>query len=156
PEASIDFKVNRDEARIAAAKFLTSQGYNLEGYRQAAQFGYDDDAKTFLEREVGLETANRLMGSRIRLWQWQNRWFRPLQKEEFGAEITPRGELVGFLHSLPDDAARPDVTSSAARTLAEDFLRTHMHRDAFAMDFVEASEVLRPHRTDRTFTWKER
>src|SRR5690242_4557808 len=82
PEASIDFKVNRDEAQVQAAKVLAQQGYQVEGYRQAAQFAYDDDAKTFLEREAGLEQANRLMGSRVRLWQWSYRWFRPLQKEE--------------------------------------------------------------------------
>jgi hypothetical protein len=29
-------------------------------------------------------------------------------------------------------------------------------RDAGALDFVEASDVERAHRTDRTFTWKER
>src|SRR5437870_13280394 len=67
PEASIDFRVSREDAQIAAGQFLTSQGYRVEGYRQAARFSFDDDAKTFLEREAGLEQANRLMGTRIRL-----------------------------------------------------------------------------------------
>ncbi len=40
--------------------------------------------------------------------------------------------------------------------MAEDFLRGTMHRDPAALDFVEVSEVARPHRTDRVFTWKER
>ena len=55
PEASIDFKVNRDEAQLLAAKFLAGQQYQVDGYRQAAQFAYDEEAKTFLEREAGLE-----------------------------------------------------------------------------------------------------
>ena len=70
PEASIEFKVSRDDARNVAAKFLAGQGYRLAGYRQAAQFTYDDEAKTFLEREAGLERANRIMGTRVRLWRW--------------------------------------------------------------------------------------
>jgi membrane protease YdiL (CAAX protease family) len=156
PEASIDFKVNREDARAAAARFLTSQGYRLEGYRDAGQFAYDDEAKTFLERELGLEQANRILGSQVRLWRWSNRWFRPLQKEEFTADITPRGELAGFEHSLPDDAARPDATAAEARRIAEDFLRSRIGRDPAAMDFVESSEVVRLHRTDRTYTWKLR
>src|SRR3954447_1717189 len=121
PEASIDFKVNRDEAQLLASKFLTGHGYQLDGYRQAAQFAYDEEAKTFLEREAGLEQANRIMGSRVRLWKWAYRWFRPLQKEEYSVAITPRGELVGFEHELPEDAARPAATVAEARGLAEAF-----------------------------------
>ncbi|HXA51397.1 MAG TPA: type II CAAX endopeptidase family protein [Candidatus Acidoferrum sp.] len=156
PEASIDFQVNRDQARLVAARFLTSERYQVEGYREASQFDYDDEAKTFLEREAGLEEANRIMGSRVRLWRWSYRWFRPLQKEEYSVEITPRGALAGFAHLLPDDAARPDTTAAQARSIAENFLRTRLGRNPASMDFVDSSEVVRAHRTDRTYTWKDR
>jgi membrane protease YdiL (CAAX protease family) len=156
PEASIDFRVSRNDAKVLAAQFLAGQGHRLDGYREASRFDFSDEAKTFLEREAGIEQANRLMGSRVRLWRWSYRWFRPRQKEEFSADITPAGEVVGFDHQLAEDAARPAVTAEQARTLAENFLRTHMRRDPAALDFVESSEVARPHRTDRVFTWKER
>jgi membrane protease YdiL (CAAX protease family) len=156
PEASIDFRVSRGEGEAIASTFLTSQRYDTASYREASSFTYDDDAKTFLEREAGLEQANQLMGTRVRLWRWSYRWFRPLQQEEFRVDITPRGELAGWRHELPEDTARPDVPAAQARALAEDFLRTRMKRDPAALDFLEAGEVARPHRTDRTFTWKER
>ena len=156
PEASIDFKVNRSGALALAESFLRAQGYRVQDYRDASQFDFDDDAKTFLEREAGLEQANRLMGTRIRLWRWSHRWFIPLQKEEYRVEITPRGELVGFEHELAEDAPRPEVTGEAARALAEGFLRTAMGRDPAALEFVEGADVTRPHRVDRAFTWKER
>ena len=89
PEASIDFRVGRDDAQALAGRFLAGQGFHVEGYRQASRFSYDDEAKTFLEREAGLEQANRIMGTRVRLWRWAYRWFRPQQKEEYGVEITP-------------------------------------------------------------------
>jgi len=156
PEASIDFKVSREDALSVAGKFLSGQGYHLEGYRQAAQFTYDEQAKTFLERELGLERANRIMGTRVRLWRWGYRWFRPLQKEEFNVEITPLGQLAGFEHELPEETARPAATAAEARALAEEFLRTRLGRDPAGLDFVEATDVARPHRMDRTFNWKER
>src|SRR6266567_1977434 len=124
PEASIDFKVSRDDAQLLAGKFLTAQGYRTEGYRQAAQFTFDDEAKTFLEREAGLERANQIMGTRVPLWRWAYRWFRPLQKEEFNVEITPRGQMAGFDHQLPEDAPRPAITPQQARAIADQFLRT--------------------------------
>jgi len=156
PEASIDFRVNRDDGRALVDRFLSTRHYSTAGYRQAASFTYDDDAKTFLEREIGLEQANLLMGTRVRLWRWSYRWFRPQQKEEFRADITVSGELAGFTHEIAEDAVRGSVTPQQARAQAEEFLRSEMHRDPAALDFVESSEAARPHRTDRTFTWKER
>ena len=105
PEASIDFRVSREDAQQTAGRFLAACGYQVAGYRQAARFDFDDEAKTFLEREAGLEQANRVMGARVRLWRWSYRWFRPQQKEEFSVQITPKGELAGFEHQIPEEAA---------------------------------------------------
>ncbi len=156
PEASIDFRVNRDDGQTLAAKFLSGQGYSTGGYREASSFSFDDDAKTFLEREAGLEQANQIMGTKVRLWRWSYRWFRPLQKEEFDVEITTRGELAGFEHEIAEDTARPAADAARARSLAEEFLRSRLQRDPASLEFVEGSDVARPHRVDRVFTWKER
>ncbi len=156
PEASIDFRVTREQARERAAAFLAAQGLRIGGYRQASRFDYDDTAKTFLERELGLDRANRLMSAQVRLWRWSWRWFRPLQKEEFRVEITTAGEPAGFAHELPEAAARPSLPAAGARTVAERFLRDSMRRDPTTLDFVEGSSVTRPARTDHVFTWKQR
>ncbi|MGA3097013.1 MAG: type II CAAX endopeptidase family protein [Bryobacteraceae bacterium] len=156
PEASIDFRVNRAEAQTLAAHFLEQRNYGVDGYRLASRFDFDDQAKTFLEREAGLERANRIMGTRVRLWRWSYRWFRPLQKEEYRVDITPAGEFVGFDHQIGEETPRPAIDAARARALAADFLRGALHRDPASMEFVEASEVARPARVDRVYTWKER
>lgn len=156
PEASIDFVVTRAQALESAQHFLQSQGCQVAGYRQVSRFGFDDNAKTFLERELGLEKANRIMGSRVRLWRWSYRWFRPLEKEEFQADVTTRGELVSFRHELPEKATGANLPPDQARGIAESFLKQVMGRDPAGLDFVEASSNARPARTDHTFTWKER
>ena len=156
PEASIDFHVNRDDARGIAQGFLLAQGSQMAGYRDAASFSYDDETKTFLERELGLEKANQLFGSRVRLWRWAYRWFKPQQKEEFRASVTPSGEVAGFAHELAEDTARPAISDSDAIAAAQRFLRERMHRDFAALEFVEQSTETRPHRVDRSYTWKYR
>ncbi|HME10140.1 MAG TPA: hypothetical protein VKG25_24010, partial [Bryobacteraceae bacterium] len=143
PEASIDFRVDRDDARSLAERFLAGQHYNLTGYRQASRFDFDDRTKTFIEREAGLEEANGLMGSRLQMWRWDYRWFQPQRKEEFRAAVTVTGEIAGFAHELPEDAARSDATTAEARILAENFLRARMHRDPAGLEFVEVSETAR-------------
>ena len=156
PEASIDFRVSRADAQLLAGRFLSGQGYNLAGYSTASRFSFDENAKTFLEREAGLEQANQLMGRRVGLWRWSYRWFRPQQKEEYQVDLTTRGELAGFEHLIPEEATRPAVTAEQARALAEDFLRTRLGRDPASLDFIELSEITRPNRADRLFTWSER
>jgi len=156
PEASIDFRVNREEGRQLAEHFLAGQGYRTNGYREASSFTFDDDAKTFLEREAGLEKANQLMSTRLQMWRWSYRWFRPQQKEEFRADVAAGGGFAGFDHELAEDAARPEATDAEARSLAENFLRARAKTDPASLDFVESSTVKRPKRMDRVFTWKER
>src|SRR5207249_926817 len=124
------------------------------GYRHASIFDFDDDAKVFLEREVGVEKSTKLLNSTIRLWRWEHRWFRPLQKEEIKVEITTKGEPVGFQHLLPEDASGADLPAETARPLAEEFLAKTMQRPLDQLVFVGGFLQKRPHRTDHTFTWK--
>ncbi len=72
PEASVDFKVSRADALERARAFAAAQGFPLQGYQSAIVFNVDDDTKTFLEREVGLEQANRLMSSEVSVWYWDS------------------------------------------------------------------------------------
>src|SRR5262245_6629681 len=82
PEAQIDFRYTLQSSKKPAESFLRTAGLDAAGYRHAAIFGYDDEAKTFLERELPAEKRNALFDSTVRLWRWKHRWYKPLQKEE--------------------------------------------------------------------------
>ena len=156
PEASIDFRVTRDEAKVQAADFLASRGFDLAAYRHSAIFRYDNQTKTFLERELGLEGATQVIGDPVQLWRWSNRWVRELEKEEFQATVTTSGELVSFSHLIEEEAPGASLAEAAARRLAETFLTAELGRDLAALDFVEAQAQERPNRIDYTFSWKLR
>jgi membrane protease YdiL (CAAX protease family) len=156
PEAAIEFRVNRGDSLPLAQRFLAGRGFHLEGYRHAAIFTYDDQAKVYLERTQGLERMNGLTRGPIRLWRWSHRWFKPQQQEEFSAEVTPAGEVVGFNHEIPEAAPGANLEQSAARQIAEQFLREAMKRDLNDLEFVEAETEKRPARTDHSFTWKQK
>lgn len=153
PEASIEFRVTRDDSEPIAQHFLAGRGFQLQGYHHAAIFAYDDEAKVYLERTQGLERMNDLTHGPIRLWRWTHRWFKPQQKEEYRVDVTPTGEVVGFDHVIEEKTAGANLDSSAARTLAEGFLRDVMKRDLNDLEFVESSSHKRPARTDHSFTW---
>ncbi|MGC9994327.1 MAG: lysostaphin resistance A-like protein [Terriglobia bacterium] len=156
PEAAIEFRVNRDDSAPVAQKFLAGRGFNLDGYRHAAKFDYNDGEKVYLERTQGLERMNGLTRGPIHLWRWSHRWFKPQQQEEFRADVTPAGEVVGFNHEIAEAAAGSSLDQAAARTIAETFLTQVMQRNLADLEFVETETEKRPARIDHDFTWKQK
>jgi len=158
PEASVDFKVSRAEALAAAKQFAAAQGAQLSGYGSSIVFDLDDTAKTYLEREVGLQQANQMMASNVHIWYWQTRFFRPLQKEEFDVRVDPAGGIVGYLHELEDAAPGAHLERAAAQAVAESFLRDALHVDLSRYDFreEEANSTEHPARRDWSFSWERR
>ncbi|MDE3178943.1 MAG: CPBP family intramembrane metalloprotease [Acidobacteriota bacterium] len=156
PEATLHLRVDRGESGRIARDFLAARGFRLAGYQHAAAFQYDDTAKLYLERTQGLRRMNQLTSGPVHLWRWTHRWFRPQQKEEFSVDVTPSGQVVGFSHEIAEDAAGASLSQDAARKIAESFLAGVMKRDPAALEFLEAARLKRPHRTDYTFTWKQK
>jgi membrane protease YdiL (CAAX protease family) len=156
PEAAIQFRVNRDDSAPLAQKFLAERGFKLDGYRHAATFDYDGQAKVYLERTQGLERMDRLTRGPVHLWHWSHRWFKPQQKEEFRVDLTPAGEVVGFDHDIPEAAPGAALDQVSARTIAETFLNQVIRRNLADLEFVETQTQKRPARTDHDFTWKQK
>ncbi len=150
PEASIEFKVNRAQARELAEAFLADRGVKLEGMRFAGQFDVAEAPKIYLERELGLERAGRLYGREARIWLWRMRWFRSGVTEEERVAFTPLGDLVGFQSVLKEDAKGARLEREAARALALRFLASRGLPES-SLKPIEATPVSRPNRTDWTF-----
>ncbi len=154
PEASIDFKVTREEAVRRGAEALRARGFELEGTRALVVFDGDDEAKVYLERTLGLEKANPVFKTTVPVWRWSVRWVRPLEKLEYRAAVAPDGRLLAVRRILPEKAAAPDPGEAAARTLAEAEIRTLRGLDPSALKFIETTVNRRPERVDRTFVWE--
>jgi len=158
PEASVNFQVSREEALQRAQAFLTGQGENLAGCKSAIIFDLNDDAKTYLEREVGLQQANQLMASQLNIWYWKVRFFKPLQEEEFQVRVNPAGQIVGYEHRVKESSAGATLTRDAAQAEAAQFASTQLNIRLTDWDLLndEVSSVQRPNRLDWSFTWEKR
>jgi hypothetical protein len=153
PEASIDFKVGREESQRIAERVLQSHQLRVDGYRHSAEFTRDDEAKIFLERKLGLRAANVVMRNDVEVWRWRHRWFRPLQREEFAVDIAPNGELVALEHVVADEAPAPPVTATVARTLADTFLQQNGFAPA-TLRFLGASQRQLPRRQEQILNYE--
>ncbi len=157
PEASVDFKVSRTEALARAQIFVGSLGEDVSGYQSAIVFSLDDNAKTYLEREVGLQQANRLMSSELNIWYWDVRFFRPQQEEEFRVRVSPAGDVVGYGHTIEESRAGATLDSAAAQAQATKFLTEKLGVNLANWDALpeETSSTKLPNRLDWAFTWEK-
>jgi hypothetical protein len=159
PEAHLTFTVNRTSSEPVAEKFLRENApagaAAIAGRRHAAIFQANDQAKVYLERELGLEKLGELTRDRqVRLWEWSHRWFRPLTKEEVKVSVTPEGEVMAFAHLISEEAAGPSLEEPAARAIAERLLKSAFNLDPSGLTFIESKREDRPHRRDWTFTFE--
>ena len=158
PEASIDFKVTQQDALQKAKQFLGSLGENVEGYKSTVVFDQDDNAKTYLERQLGLKVANQLMAGAVSTWYWDVRFFKPLQTEEYLVQISPSGQVVAYSHKIEEAAAGKSLAREQALDEAQQFLRSKVGTNLEDWNFLpeEASSTARPNRLDWSFTWEKK
>ena len=158
PEASVDFRVSRDAALQRAKSFVSGLGEDVSGYRSSIVFDLDENAKTYLERELGLQQANRLMASELNIWYWDVRFFRPQQEEEFHVKVSPAGNIAGYEHKVPEAWAASSPDRATAQTAAQNFLTAKLGTDLNNWEFLpeEANSTKKPNRLDWTFTWEKR
>jgi membrane protease YdiL (CAAX protease family) len=156
PEASVNFQVSREEALSRAQKFVTGLGENVSSYRSAVAFDVDEEAKTYLERELDLSQANQLMSSELHVWYWEVRFFRPQQEEEFRVRVSPSGQIVGYDHKIKESQAGPSLERATSETAAQDYLTSKLGMDLKSWDVLpeEANSKKKPNRLDWEFTWE--
>jgi hypothetical protein len=157
PEASVNFKVSREEALKHAQNFVGGLGENITGYRSAIVFNLDDNAKVYLERELGLQQANRLMSSELNIWFWDVRFFKSLQEEEFRVRVSPAGQIVGYTHTVPKSQPGASLDRTAAQAAAQHFLVNKLGMPLNGWDYLpeEANSEKMAARLDWSFTWEK-
>lgn len=158
PEASVDFKISRKEAQERARTFVQSLGENTGGYQSTITFQVDDDAKTYLERGLGLQEANHLMASELNIWFWEVRFFKPQQEEEYKVRVSPAGKVVAYGRKVEEARGAKSLTREEALAVATQFLQSKLGDNLDNWNFLteEANSQLRPNRLDWSFTWERK
>ena len=156
PIAALDFKLSREEALQQAQDYLEGLGYSTAGYTRAQILGHDQEAQIFLEQELGLEEANRLVREWVSIWSWRVRWFKSLEKEELKVGLDPGGRIVNFDHLILESDEGANLEEEEARPVAEKFLQEKQGFDLADYELIERSSEARKARIDHTFTFRKR
>ena len=155
PSASIDVSLQRVRIVEIAADWAKKLGYKEPDPIKSTVFTFDDDAKTFLEYELGSRQANELMRTQIPVWYWSSRICKPLKQDEFVSSIGTQGKLFAFENTIPNDRALPSLSIDEARNTALAFAKDKGGIDMSKYRSIEIGSVKQKGRTDYDFTWED-
>jgi len=155
PSAAVELKLSKADVIAKARDFWTSRGVNLSGYQEATIFSADNEASVYLQKTVGVDSANALGKSTVPIWFWKVRFFKPLTKEEFIARIEPDGRISAFQHIIPEDAPGDYLEEGKALELVRAYLKDNFGIEPSEWEMVKSSSEDRKARRDYYFTFKK-
>lgn len=122
PSVDVAITMNRDAAINAARKIAQQAHWRPAGEPSAvAVMTTDHDLANFIELEAGGKPAllSLVRSGAIQLMRWHVRLFREKDASETMVDFTPDGRLLAFSEKLPDAETAPELSTTAARELAE-------------------------------------
>src|SRR5262245_55880186 len=154
---ALDITMDRGRALGEARAIAARDGLGPAGFRQAASFGGDDEAQTFIELDGGGKDAfTRMLQDRTyAAFTWRVRHFKDGETNETTIRFTPDGQPYGFVETLKEDAPGAALDAAAARRIAEEGAAARWHADLARFSLVEQGQDRRPSgRVDHTFTYE--
>jgi hypothetical protein len=153
---ALDITMDRAHALDEARRIAARDGLGPAGFRQAASFGGDDEAQTFIELEGGGKDAlTRMLRDHVYdAYMWRVRHFKEGETNETAIHFAPDGRAVGFEERLKEDAPGAALDARAAREVAETGA-ARWRVDLARFGLVEQGQERRPGgRVDHTFTYE--
>lgn len=155
PSASVNIQVSKKQALQLAGKYAVISGFS-DVMDSSVYFHGNREAKTFLEYELGVAAANRLMASNeVPVWSWDIH-----QRKEgddaayFDANIGLDGSLLGYDHHIPNDTQMESVGHVLAQKIATRIIERELHISLSDWKLVSEKEVTLTTRAEHFFVWE--
>jgi hypothetical protein len=155
PSASIDLKVPADRIEALSWSEASRLGYGHKDCIKATGFTSDENAKTFLDYELGLTRSFELMKEKIPVWYWISRYCAPSQQEEMRVWLNPGGRLVAFEHDFENDRQLPSYGHDEALARAKAFIEGDMKQSLEGYKLVDDTPTTQTNRTDYSFIFED-
>jgi membrane protease YdiL (CAAX protease family) len=155
PQIGIDVKIDRHEAKRIAENFLKENGVPVERYKNVTEFFGLPAVENYLDRSIGSQKAGELLNEEIVDWQFQTRFFIPLEQEEYFVSFDNLGRFSSYQHVIPNEKEGAKLSVEDAKKIAEDFFVKHYHENLADYSLVEKDVNDRGWRIDYGFTWEK-
>ncbi|HEY9733685.1 MAG TPA: CPBP family intramembrane glutamic endopeptidase [Drouetiella sp.] len=155
PAASINYALTSKEAALQSRALATQLGFDLNKAIQTTIFLDDDEAKTVLEFNLGINAANQLMKNDVPVWLWRTRFCKELSQEQLYIAYTTSGQLKSVFHKLENDLKLPSLNKEEAEHLAESFVDKVGKQDLSKYELFDYGTEVKPNRVDQHFEWRK-
>jgi membrane protease YdiL (CAAX protease family) len=151
--------ITRKEAIQKAEAYRQQLGLDLEGYQKTVWFssGLGSSHFAHLIRNTTLTHADTLAADETGSWDWNIRWFKPLEKEELTISINSHGNLSRISHPISENQEGAKLNTEDAQKTAEVLLAEHFDRNVTntaQYNLLEDRSQKRENRMDYTFVWE--
>ncbi len=147
--------VTKEEAITRSEDFLRENNFNIDGYTSSISVSSDDNADSFLQRNLSKEEAlTYVKDNKISTSFYDVRFFKDSEINEFLLSIDIKsGEIVYFSNTIPENEERASLDKEAARTVVDTFFADTKYQ---LTDFEERdySTDKVQDRVDHTFSFK--
>ena len=155
PELSPNFLLKKNDVPAKAQEFAQALNLSPKAYQSVVSFNEDVYAKYFLELLYGLERLKQEINNGVNIWDWSVRYFLPGQKEEFRVHLNTEGQLVKFVHIIPEKTERPKLSREEALLLAQNFITRHVTNHPLEkLKLTETGEQEKTGHHIYRFTWE--
>lgn len=158
PNASLCLSKSRPQIMEIAREIAGRARYEIGPKNKSIEsitFTTFDEAKTFLEFDLGLAKAVALMREKVPVWAWSVRFCQEYSLEECRVLVAPDGKLVGFTHLFEDEKAMPSLSHEVARGYAKEFLQKYVGLDPSELKLVTDDTNARVKRVDHSFVFED-
>ncbi len=162
PEASLDINIEKERAVEIADEFISQFGESTDRYMNGIIMDEDSKAKNFFDREFDAIYLDSIYHTGVKVWFWNVRYFRPLEKKEFSVYIDPSsGDIKGYERKIKEEEVGEKISLDSARFIATTFLQEKgINLDDFSI-IEEVSENIKDKkgdlvRIDHNFTWEKK
>ncbi|MCK5580421.1 MAG: CPBP family intramembrane metalloprotease [Candidatus Omnitrophica bacterium] len=155
----IDLSIDKKTAiNIAKAYLIEERGDDITGYSYATIFVSTPTTDQYLQKSLGYkEELNFLRRHDHELFFWRVRFYRENEKDEFNVRISAAtGEIIGFVHKIKANAARPGQDEETAKQKVIQFLKTkfNFNPDNYVLKGNLSTEY--DNRTNYHFSWAKK
>ncbi len=154
----VNFSIGRANATQIAAEYLRSRQEDPARFHVATVFATDDETDRYLQHTVGFTGLIEFIQKHdFDLFYWAVRFFRENEKEGYGVTVSSAtGEVIGFQHTIDDNAARERLTKEEAKHKAIEFLNRQFHFDIDQYTIKGDLESVHDNRSDFSYSWQKK
>jgi hypothetical protein len=97
-----------------------------------------------------------MLAPELPLRYWKVRFVKELEVEEFQVAVNPKGQIVKFIHNVPEDEEGANLKQEQALIRAQGFIQQQEGTDHLLSKYtlINTSTKKREKRTDHIFTWE--